>query len=370
RISLTPLPSCTGCASNRMKCSSGCSAPGCSTIRIILATAACSTVACSPTRSSRERTRTIRVLRRCARRRACRYRGRCRKVARRRRPQRRGRADSVHHLFQRMMDPIALTRCECLPGAGSGSLTFAFRMQHVNPAWSLDGSRGARADVGKTVGQLAPRSFKLVVFLQVHPALRIGAEVARQAQGCVGGNAAPFAHDLIYARGRDADGIGKRCAGQAEWHHEFLAEDFARMDRREFCGHVNSSMVVNDLYIAGVAVLPAKAHAKLVVDADAVLAGTVALEQLQPIARRDAQEVQRCRRVQLGELAPCHGFDVHEPSHAVAVEQGFRVLVRESFYHEMIVYRYTIFCNAFMVYQRGMGSMGPAQMAWCRCRCW
>ena len=160
-------------------------------------------------------------------------------------------------------------------GAGSGSLTFAFRMQHVNPAWSLDGSRGARADVGKTVGQLAPRSFKLVVFLQVHPALRIGAEVARQAQGCVGGNAAPFAHDLIYARGRDADGIGKRCAGQAEWHHEFLAEDFARMDRREFCGHVNSSMVVNDLYIAGVAVLPAKAHAKLVVDADAVLAGKI-----------------------------------------------------------------------------------------------
>src|SRR6185312_12892211 len=310
RISLTPLPSCTGCASNRMKCSSGCSAPGCSTIRIILATAACSTVACSPTRSSRERTRTIRVLRRCARRRACRYRGRCRKVARCRRPPRRGRADSVHHLFQRKMDPIALTRCECLPGAGSGSLTFAFRMQHVNPAWSLDGSRGARADVGKTVGKL--------------------------------------------------------CAGQAEWHHEFLAEDFARMDRREFCGHVNSSMVVNDLYIAGVAVLPAKAHAKLVVDADAVLAGTVALEQLQPIARRDAQEVQRCRRVQLGELAPCHGFDVHEPSHAVAVEQGFRVLVRESFYHAMIVYRYTIFCNAFMVYQRGMGSMGPAQMAWCR----
>ena len=64
RPSLTTLPSCKGCASNRTPCSSGYSVPGRSTIRISLPI-------CSATRSSRGRTSTTRGLRRCARRRAC-----------------------------------------------------------------------------------------------------------------------------------------------------------------------------------------------------------------------------------------------------------------------------------------------------------
>ena len=43
-------------------------------------------------------------------------------------------------------------------------------------------------------------------------------------------------------------------------------------------------MVVNDLDVEGIALLPAKANAPLIVDADRVLALAVALQRLEPVA--------------------------------------------------------------------------------------
>ena len=51
-------------------------------------------------------------------------------------------------------------------------------------------------------------------------------------------------------------------------------------------------MVIDDLYIEGVATLEPEAHAPLVVDADAVLALAVALERFEPIVGWNAQIVQ------------------------------------------------------------------------------
>ena len=84
-------------------------------------------------------------------------------------------------------------------------------------------------------------------------------------------------------------------------------------------------MVIHDLDILGAGGRPAKAQAKLVVDADAVLAGTAALQGFQAVARRYAQVVQPFRDLQLPQLAPRHGGDVGEPLDGRAFRQGLRV---------------------------------------------
>src|SRR5690606_21376357 len=92
-----------------------------------------------------------------------------------------------------------------------------------------------------------------------------------------------------------------------------------------------SSVIVDDLDVGGFHALPAKAHAELVVDADAVLALAVAAQCFKAIARRDAQVVQASSPVKLLELAPCHGFDADEPPDPVSSEKRLRVLAAERY---------------------------------------
>jgi hypothetical protein len=48
-------------------------------------------------------------------------------------------------------------------------------------------------------------------------------------------------------------------------------------------------VVIDDLNVVGVAPLPTKADAPLVIDPDTVLASSIALQQLQTVSRRDPQ---------------------------------------------------------------------------------
>ena len=74
---------------------------------------------------------------------------------------------------------------------------------------------------------------------------------------------------------------------------EFLQQELAGGHRLEFA-HVRSpSVIVNDLDILRAGVRPAKAHTELVVHANAVLPGAIALQRFQPVARRHPQIVQR-----------------------------------------------------------------------------
>jgi hypothetical protein len=63
------------------------------------------------------------------------------------------------------------------------------------------------------------------------------------------------------------------------------------------------SVVINNFNLVGVPVKPHKAQSPLIVDANAVLTSTIADQSLQSVARRDAQEIQRGRSVQLLQLA-------------------------------------------------------------------
>ncbi len=89
--------------------------------------------------------------------------------------------------------------------------------------------------------------------------------------------------------------------------------------------------------MAGVAVGPDKAHAPLVVDADAVLPLSVAQQRLQAVARRNAQVVQRRSPIQHGQLAQGSGFDVGPALDPHAVEQALGVGTLEIEDHAEIV---------------------------------
>jgi hypothetical protein len=69
-------------------------------------------------------------------------------------------------------------------------------------------------------------------------------------------------------------------------------------------------MVIHDLHIVGVAVLPAKADAPLIIDANAVLSLSIPSQRLRPVARRCPKVLKRARVVDLEQFAVCRLDDV------------------------------------------------------------
>jgi len=90
-----------------------------------------------------------------------------------------------------------------------------------------------------------------------------------------------------------------------------------------------------------VATAPDEANPPLVIDADAVLAGTLAFEGFQPVARRRKQIAQCPRPVQVFELAPGGVLNVRRQlAGAFAPKDALRFAARESGYHRnMLSYR-------------------------------
>jgi hypothetical protein len=68
-------------------------------------------------------------------------------------------------------------------------------------------------------------------------------------------------------------------------------------------------VVIHDLNVVGIAVLPPKAHPKLV-DADAVLARSVLGQLFEPIVRRRSQVVELRRGMQHREFPLSHSAEV------------------------------------------------------------
>ena len=63
-------------------------------------------------------------------------------------------------------------------------------------------------------------------------------------------------------------------------------------------------MVIRHLDVVGIAILPAKAYAPLVIDANAVLSSPIPRQAFQPITRWNAQVVQAFSSINLHQLAP------------------------------------------------------------------
>jgi hypothetical protein len=88
-------------------------------------------------------------------------------------------------------------------------------------------------------------------------------------------------------------------------------------------------VVVHDLHIFSVGARPAKADAKLVVDADAPLTRTIALQLLEPVPRWRTQIVDATRQVELLQLAQGRALDVRESRHPMQPEQRLGVHAME-----------------------------------------
>jgi hypothetical protein len=94
-------------------------------------------------------------------------------------------------------------------------------------------------------------------------------------------------------------------------------------------------VIVHNLDVFGATRGPAKAHAKLVIDANTVLARTIAFQRFQAIAGRDSQIIQSARDFQLSQLASRNGCDVREPLDRPAFGKSFSVDALERFNHAL-----------------------------------
>jgi hypothetical protein len=77
-------------------------------------------------------------------------------------------------------------------------------------------------------------------------------------------------------------------------------------------------VVIHNLNFIRIAVTPFEADAPLIIDANAVRPGTIALQQFELISRRHAQILQPPRLMKIQKLSPCSPFDgLKSADHAV-----------------------------------------------------
>jgi hypothetical protein len=97
-------------------------------------------------------------------------------------------------------------------------------------------------------------------------------------------------------------------------------------------------VVVHDFDLVSAVVVPNKTDSPLIVDANAVLSFSIALQGFQVIARWHSQTDQFRYGVQLQQLAPSHALDMVEPGHHLASKQSLSVGTNERMDHEAILF--------------------------------
>ena len=96
-------------------------------------------------------------------------------------------------------------------------------------------------------------------------------------------------------------------------------------------------MVIHNLNIVRIAVAPHKADAPLIVDANAVLSLSIALERFQVITRRRRQVAQLCCDIQLSKFSLRHPLETPKPSDALSRIEPFRLLRPEGLDHPLML---------------------------------
>jgi hypothetical protein len=100
-------------------------------------------------------------------------------------------------------------------------------------------------------------------------------------------------------------------------------------------------VVVHYFDLVSAVVVPNKTDSPLIVDANAVLSFSIALQGFQVIAGWHSQADQFSDGMQLQQLTPSHALDVVEPGHHLASKQSLSVGTNERMDHEAILFRNT-----------------------------
>jgi hypothetical protein len=146
-------------------------------------------------------------------------------------------------------------------------------------------------------------------------------------------------HDLVDPSRRHTDIPGQPVLGQAQRLEKIRREDLTGMYGIQLSSsHATPSsnmlVIINDLYVVGIASLPAKADAPLLVHANTVLACAIAPELLQSIAGRDAEIVELLGRVHHHEFAQHRALEIRGiSSDGLASEQALSISIGEGVDH-------------------------------------
>lgn len=188
--------------------------------------------------------------------------------------------------------------------------------------------------------EMIPLPLEIVAGLQIQPESLSRAEVPREPQCAIRTNGPGAVHDLIDPSRRHTDIPRQPVLRQAQRLEEIRGENFARMNGLQLAsGHVTLSLdtlvIADDLNLVGVAVLPAKADAPLLVHANTVLATPLTPELLQSIARRHAQIAELLGRIHRHQLAQLRALKIRRiPPDGLASEQSLGVAIGEGVDHE------------------------------------
>lgn len=94
-------------------------------------------------------------------------------------------------------------------------------------------------------------------------------------------------------------------------------------------------MIVDYLHVVCVPLLPTKTDSPLVVDANAVLSGTITCQLLKAIAKGHAQVVERSGRIKLDKLAERDAVNaLRQLPDRLSVEEAFSILIPETADHK------------------------------------
>ena len=191
-----------------------------------------------------------------------------------------------------------------------------------------------RRDPLERVNETVPFGLNVVMGLKVQPELVAGSEVAGEAQRGVGCDSTGTVDNLVDPPRRYADRDCDPALCEPERSQVLVLEDLARVDggvkAMDHGGSSFGSVVVGDLHVVCSCGGPAKADAPLVVDPDAVAAGSVATELLQLVSRRDPKVVEGPSSVEQKQLAVRGAVDRWpEPTCASAMPDGLGVAISE-----------------------------------------
>jgi hypothetical protein len=101
-------------------------------------------------------------------------------------------------------------------------------------------------------------------------------------------------------------------------------------------------VIIHDFYVVGIAAAPNKADAPLLVDADAVLALSIALQRFQVITWRRPQIPQFDGDIQLPQLSLGHPFESPKAFDSLPVVKLFGLPRPERLNHLLSVLRFTL----------------------------
>jgi hypothetical protein len=151
------------------------------------------------------------------------------------------------------------------------------------------------------------------------------AQIAAQPKIRIGTDGSLAHDDVTDPLSRDANLLGQAVLGDPHGLEKLLCEKFSWGNGLELPHYVSSSVVVHNLDIRCSGLCPAEADSPLIIDANAVLAGFISTKRFEAIARGDPKVFKAPGDLQLTELAPSYGLDVHEAPHPMPFGKGLGV---------------------------------------------